>query len=660
MKKSTVKLKDDDKVELMVVNKCPLKNIIRHDNLLKSINENVIMTNKIIVQVYQFVKLYLLKKYYDNKEFPILTQQFIMNVIKTITIRKDTRGKPPKEETIELLEELHNFYESDYKKAINKKDILDNTKMNFILAYEAIDVVKNIENNISEHFVDRINKFVNITFGLKQKLYAIDKLKITKDDKKERKKLITTELRLVKNDLLQLNTNYESDKKYHDWLNTHRKYIITKTKYDKDSIYYDVCSHTQDYLKPTFYINEQLEKINDTNISIDKKNQIKLFQVIPQRTNIIPKYITIDTCGLINMVVDKNTIKYLSDIDACKKELWEKHFKLNRTFRRKNYTFNYMIKTDGIGCSILLIKTINGEPIKITSGKQRQVSKIIKERDQYIEDVKITNEMKSKNIVTIDPNLSDLVYCLTKRDDEIITFRYTQNQRRKETRKKKYSKITNSINTETKINDKTIKEYETELSEHNSKTMNYNKFIKYCKKKNKVNSKLFKHYRKTIFRKLKLNLYINTQKSESKMIKNFEKKMGKPEDTIIVMGDYDRKNGFKGKEPTICKRIRKLFRNHKYDVYLINEFNTSKLCHKCENECDTFLERESKKPSHKGELIECWGLKCCNNIKCKLIHNRDKNSCLNMLKIVKSIFAGKGRPKKYGRTKEEVKKLHTC
>ena len=188
MKKSTVKLKDDEKVELMVVNKCPLKNIIKSDTLLKIINENVIMTNKIIIQVYQFIKLYLLKKYYNDEDFPILTQQFIMNVIKTITTRKDTRGKPPKEETIELLEELHNFYESDYKKTINENDILDNTKMNFILAYEAIDVVKNIENNISEHFVDRINKFVNITFGLKQQLYAIDKLKITKDEKKEKKK----------------------------------------------------------------------------------------------------------------------------------------------------------------------------------------------------------------------------------------------------------------------------------------------------------------------------------------------------------------------------------------------------------------------------------------------------------------------------------------
>lgn len=38
----------------------------------------------------------------------------------------------------------------------------------------------------------------------------------------------------------------------------------------------------------------------------------------------------------------------------------------------------------------------------------------------------------------------------------------------------------------------------------------------------------------------------------------------------------------KGKEPIINRRIRKIFRNNGYDVYLINEFNTSKLCNKCE------------------------------------------------------------------------------
>lgn len=124
--------------------------------------------------------------------------------------------------------------------------------------------------------------------------------------------------------------------------------------------------------------------------------------------------------------------------------------------------------------------------------------------------------------------------------------------------------------------------------------------------------------------------------------------LGKSVNTMIIMGDYDKKDNIKGKEPTICKKFRKIFRNHKYEVYLVNEFNTSKLCNECENECETFLERISKKPKNKGKLTICWGLVRCNN-GCKLIHNRDKNACLNMFKIVECLFKGNRRPKKYCR-----------
>ena len=660
-----VKIRNTEKLELMIINKCPLKNIIKNQQLLFDINDSVISINKIIIQLYQFLRLYLLNEYRNKRELPLIDINFIKNIIKTITKRQDTRGKPPGDETKILLEKLEMFYESDYKQCVIDEDVIDNTKMNFIMAYEAIDTVKNIENNISEHFIDYVNKFVNITFNVKDKLNKVDKLKISKEEKKTMKKEISTEFRKVKNDLLKTTTIYDSDKKYHMWLNQHRTNIIRKEKFDKDSIYYDVCSNSQDYLKSIFYINEQLEKMNDS--IKNEKEQIKLFQVIPQRKNIIPKYITLDTCGLINLVIKENIKEYLDNVEKHQNELWEKYFKLHkRVFKRKNYSFHFMIKTDGVGCSVLLHKMKDGKPIKITYDLQRKTNELLKTKDKYIEEIEITEEMKKKKIVVIDPNMSDLIHCLTKtspvettiknpngniisyeKHDDNITFRYTQNQRRLETRNKKYNKIIQTINTTTKIDEKTVKEYETILSNYNSKTMNYKKYIDYCKKKNEINRILFEHYKEYIFRKLKLNRFINTQKSENKMLKNFEKKFGSPKNVIIVIGDFDKKEGFKGKEPTICKRFRRLFRNFGYEVYLINEFRTSKLCNVCEHECENFLERKSKKPHNKDELTLCWGLLCCNNTKCKMIHNRDKNACLNMYKIVKSIFAGKGRPEKY-------------
>jgi len=77
--------------------------------------------------------------------------------------------------------------------------------------------------------------------------------------------------------------------------------------------------------------------------------------------------------------------------------------------------------------------------------------------------------------------MSDLLYCGYKNnDDKLETFRYTQNQRRLETKMKKYSHIKDKINKKTKIEDKSIKKIETTLSTLNSKTCIFNEFKNYC------------------------------------------------------------------------------------------------------------------------------------------------------------------------------------
>jgi hypothetical protein len=62
------------------------------------------------------------------------------------------------------LKELTLFYKNHYKSTCDEKEILYYDKMSYILAYEAIDMITNIENNIREHFIQHLNKFVNISF----------------------------------------------------------------------------------------------------------------------------------------------------------------------------------------------------------------------------------------------------------------------------------------------------------------------------------------------------------------------------------------------------------------------------------------------------------------------------------------------------------------
>ena len=111
--------------------------------------------------------------------------------------------------------------------------------------------------------------------------------------------------------------------------------------------------------------------------------------------------------------------------------------------------------------------------------------------------------------VSIDPNMSDLIFC-GSRDEKgnLQTFRHTQNQRRLETRTKKYTQIIDKVNKESKINNQTIKQIESTLSVLNSKTVNYDEFKKYIIEKNKVNKLLYEHYQQDFFRKFKLNRFI--------------------------------------------------------------------------------------------------------------------------------------------------------
>jgi hypothetical protein len=138
---------------------------------------------------------------------------------------------------------------------------------------------------------------------------------------------------------------------------------------------------------------------------------------------------------------------------------------------------------------------------------------------------------------------------------------------------------------------------------------------------------------------------MNTNRSDDLMMNIFEKKMGSPEDIIIILGDWSNK-GIKGKSSTISKKLRKLLIDRGYEVLLIDEYNTSKLCSCCHELTEQLKITEDADPLWK--LVKC---KSCGSI-----HNRDHNSTKNMRYITNSIIKGKGRPKKYQRPEEKTQK----
>jgi len=171
--------------------------------------------------------------------------------------------------------------------------------------------------------------------------------------------------------------------------------------------------------------------------------------------------------------------------------------------------------------------------------------------------------------------------------------------------------------------------------------LDINKFKEYCKKKNEINKKVIDFYSKKIFRKLKLNGYMNRKKSEQRMIKNFEKIFGNKNEVIVCVGDFEQKQHMKYKEPTKGKSIRDLFRNNGYELYLIDEFRTSCKCSKCGKDNEKFMTRKSPKP-YKNHTILVHGLIRCKS--CSKLWNRDCNGATNIYKIAENIINNQERP----------------
>jgi transposase len=620
--------------------KVPLKHVLKNSDInLSKITNAVIKCNKIVINTLMFMKLYLLNYFEINNKLPDIDKVFVNSCMK-ILCNESVSGRPPKKEIKELKDKLTTFYNSDYKPLIKDND-LDYMHLNTVLDYLTIGIITMYENNIKLHYVEYIERYVNIVWKKKD---TITKIKEENKDEKKQNELVNEfcrQLRKIKTDILEITTEYKSDVKYHNWIKEIKKKITPdKDKYKKDSLYYDLQCNPQDYLPCMIRMMKEVEK-----------DKIMMNNVFPMRNDIIMKSIKLDTTTLVHLLFTKkqgNKIDYLleGNLKKYENEIWEFFFRTERQcFKKPKYTFHHMIETDGVSCSILMLRND-------MIGKRIPNIKVDSNSEQYIDELSDYTEIKNKKIVAYDPNLSDLIYCVDDDSKKATEFRYTQDSRRKECKIKKYAKIILEFKKE-KIDGKTIIEYETELSKLNRKTLIINNFKEYIQKKSEINNKLYKFYEKYIFRKLKLNGYINRKKNEQKMINNFKKIFGKPEDVIICAGDFEQKQHMKYKEPVKGKGIRKIFRDNGYKLYLVDEFRTSCMCSICKEElgkCEKFIIQKNPKPYKSGNILVHGALRCKN---CEAVWNRDVNSATNIYRIAKNIINGLERPKYLSRVKKD-------
>ena len=662
---------------------------LKKDDIKTILNDTCFRTNQIVIHTYQFLRLWILNKYHNKLDIPIITEELIKMVMNTLSI-KDNRGNKPTDENLILLNEFNKFYEEHYKN-LNYENKINSSYLSQIINSMATDILTNIENNIKMHFFKYVNRFVNSSFK-KVNNDLIEKAK--EGTKTQLRKELNKDVYEIKQDLI--NNTLKSNEKYHNWINLHRNNIFHKDFVN--SYEFDIQNNPQRYLKSMIYMCEQIEKL-----------ETKSFQFFPLRTDIINKFIPVDTKSLIELFIKKDKAKYLDDVESYKESVWSMLFDINKDmFKQSNYIFDYKIYTDGYSVSIQMLlndkvkdekqkkqnmknkkrenkeltKDMTEEEIKefkkkLEEDKKKQEQayklklkeqkdkekeafkklskdeqkKILDKRKEEIKEAKILNgtdflyledlndnqfeDVKNNNFLCCDPGKNILMMMKDKNGKK---YRYTNRKHAKLTKRLKYQRLIQNYK-----NKNDISKVENELTNYNSKTCNLEKFKEFIKNKNKINSMLFEKYNREIFRKYKWYGYLNRKHTETKMIKEIKRTFGK--DAIIFYGDFGFKtNCHKGNISTPNNRLKRLL-GKQMKLYNLDEFRTSKLNHKTEEACKNLYLPDSKGKSRKLHSVLTYKMEN-KQIGCI---NRDENAVNNMIKIVNYYLDKKERPLKYKR-----------
>jgi hypothetical protein len=278
--------------------KTSLKSVlIDFDTIQPEINKLVIKCNDIVVQTYQFIRLFILHKYHHKQQLLDVNDKFVLYALKTQGIR-DNRGRKAKDS--DLLIELKEFYDQEFQ-PLTKSEKFDLKNLSYLLSYIATQIATCYQNNITERYTQHLLRFIN---------------KTTVENKTERfriKKAVINGTELPE---------------YQEWFDAHKKNIIPKNIVK--SLPYDLKAYPNKFLPCMIYMNSILEKDGH-----------KLFQPQPLRSNIIPKYITIDTACLINLFARKGQKgKLLQSLKISQELIWRQLFRLDkRVFKSQKYTF---------------------------------------------------------------------------------------------------------------------------------------------------------------------------------------------------------------------------------------------------------------------------------------------------------------------------------
>ena len=147
-----------------------------------------------------------------------------------------------------------------------------------------------------------------------------------------------------------------------------------------------------------------------------------------------------------------------------------------------------------------------------------------------------------------------------------------------------------------------------------------------------------------MLRRLRFMVYRRRQKSESMLVNRMKDAFGS--NAVIAFGDWSERTQKKYSMPSKSVGMRKLL-SRNFDLVLVNEFRTSKLCNRCSSELVNHR-FEDERPKHR--LLTCSGR--CGAIRERGIAfiTRDLNSAINIRNMAVEWILHRSRPLPFCRT----------
>jgi len=341
------------------------------------------MCQKLIIG-YEFAKCYILDLYEKILPLPMVDRDFFINILKTICIKTETRGRPCQEQSQNLKEKMEAFYEQTFSKTMTGVRPSYNHK-NHIITELADQMATTITTNLKTNFIKYLFKYVNIIH--KEPRSKLIRQEKNKETRKQLYHKLTKDISDLKNDLIA-DTIDKSQPEYHNWIRHNRPLLLPELI--DNNVAYDLKCQPMNYLTYAIYINRQIEDLDH------RPNQI-----FPQRRSHIPHFILLNSSSIVEMIGETgnlfNEILYqhpkkpstrsrtnptyanYSDLinraGSYHQPIWSQILRLDNRekktdiFNQYPYEFYNQIRTDGFSCCLLFIHQEHKDDMNHHHGK---------------------------------------------------------------------------------------------------------------------------------------------------------------------------------------------------------------------------------------------------------------------------------------------------